>query len=1148
MLIQPQNLAHFDMIEAPVKTQASHKDTLIETTLMGEPALTLERAESMPPFLMYLISDSDSWAFIGSQNAITAGRRNSNHSLFPYYTQDKLFDMAMASGSTTRIEFTGEDGAPEQWTVFKSGHGLDEAKITRSVIKSISGTKIAIEEYHEELGLRVRVTWTSAKNLGIVRHVSVENCTDKSLQFSLTDGFLNILPGGVDRLFQNEYSILADAYKRTELCDDRFAAYSLSSVPTDKAEPNEGMTASIAWACGFDSSPIYLAEEQLDMAQPDSDIRARRGCYLLKGDCTLGAGESTEHWIVAEPDLPNHEVANRLHWVKTQDNLDASIRAAIAETPKKIMEWVGALDGVQKTNSMRSDYRHFSNTLFNMMRGGALPNGYGIPMAELLDHVKKCNSDVYSRNEVFLKELPELMAVDACATKIADAGDPDLLRLATEYLPFAFSRRHGDPSRPWNHFNIHVNKDDGSINYAYQGNWRDIFQNWESSIRCYPAFFDGAISRFLNATTADGYNPYRINTDTFEWERPEPDSPWSNIGYWGDHQIIYLLKLLETRESTAPGSLSANLNHKGYAFARIPYKMKGFGDVKANPRDTIEYDDALSDAIDALVEKKGYDGQLLHDANGEVVYATLFQKLLIPVVEKLTHFVPEAGIWMNTQRPEWNDANNALAGYGASVVTLGYIHRYLNFLIQLLETTELDTIDLLEDQPKLVEGISEILTKSDVWTDATRYVAGCELGELGAEYREKYYNEGVGSNPVSFEKSRLLAALVKTRDVVAASLRSNKRSDDLYHSYNLIRWKDDSSELSIGRLSLMLEGQVSILSAQLLEGEESVVLLKALKSSDLYRADQDSYILYPNKELPGFLQKGLLPDELEGQYENLKSALGEKMDVFLKKAADGKIRFASELRNMECLDGKMDEVGIDASVRKQLADLYESTFNHHAFTGRSGTFFAYEGLGSIYWHMVSKLLLAAYETWLHSHQKQPGSGTTAELAELYYQIKKGIGADKTPAEYGAFPTDAYSHTPAHTGVQQPGMTGQVKEDILSRFGELGVQLTDGKVKIDPALLRKEEFVTEATEMIVTNLDSTEFKVAINSGELGFTVCGVPFVYHLAEKSDAKMKIQTKEGSSEKSVLELDESETRTLFGRTGHIERVDVFIHESQLA
>ena len=46
---------------------------------------------------------------------------------------------------------------------------------------------------------------------------------------------------------------------------------------------------------------------------------------------------------------------------------------------------------------------------------------------------------------------------------------------------------------------------------------------------------------------------------------------------------------------------------------------------------------------------------------------------------------------------------------------------------------------------------------------------------------------------------------------------------------------------------------------------------------------------------------------------------------------------------------------------KILLELYEKTFNHQSFTGRSGTFYAYEGLGSIYWHMVSKLLLSAQE-------------------------------------------------------------------------------------------------------------------------------------------------------------------------------------------
>ena len=42
------------------------------------------------------------------------------------------------------------------------------------------------------------------------------------------------------------------------------------------------------------------------------------------------------------------------------------------------------------------------------------------------------------------------------------------------------------------------------------------------------------------------------------------------------------------------------------------------------------------------------------------------EKILATGLSKLSNFVPEGGIWMNTQRPEWNDANNALVGNGVS--------------------------------------------------------------------------------------------------------------------------------------------------------------------------------------------------------------------------------------------------------------------------------------------------------------------------------------------------------------------------------------------------------------------------------------------------------------------------------------------------
>ena len=62
----------------------------------------------------------------------------------------------------------------------------------------------------------------------------------------------------------------------------------------------------------------------------------------------------------------------------------------------------------------------------------------------------------------FLEELPDNVEHADLLGKIQDINEPQLLRLAYEYLPFSFSRRHGDPSRPWNKFAIQVSDDDGN--------------------------------------------------------------------------------------------------------------------------------------------------------------------------------------------------------------------------------------------------------------------------------------------------------------------------------------------------------------------------------------------------------------------------------------------------------------------------------------------------------------------------------------------------------------------------------------------------------------------------------------------------------------------------------------------------------------
>jgi len=55
----------------------------------------------MPDFFISIVSDSDHWMFISSNGSLSAGRKDRNNALFPYYTVDKIHDYKDISGSKT---------------------------------------------------------------------------------------------------------------------------------------------------------------------------------------------------------------------------------------------------------------------------------------------------------------------------------------------------------------------------------------------------------------------------------------------------------------------------------------------------------------------------------------------------------------------------------------------------------------------------------------------------------------------------------------------------------------------------------------------------------------------------------------------------------------------------------------------------------------------------------------------------------------------------------------------------------------------------------------------------------------------------------------------------------------------------------------
>jgi hypothetical protein len=103
----------------------------------GESFYRVVNYDSMPPFLMGLVSASDHWFFISSNGALTAGRRDPDHSLFPYYTDDRIHDSRNQTGSKTVVMVERDDG-DLLWEPFSSMYA-GAYSLTRTLFKSVYG-------------------------------------------------------------------------------------------------------------------------------------------------------------------------------------------------------------------------------------------------------------------------------------------------------------------------------------------------------------------------------------------------------------------------------------------------------------------------------------------------------------------------------------------------------------------------------------------------------------------------------------------------------------------------------------------------------------------------------------------------------------------------------------------------------------------------------------------------------------------------------------------------------------------------------------------------------------------------------------------------------------------------------------------------
>ncbi|WP_374657271.1 hypothetical protein [Inhella sp.] len=1056
----------------------------------GESWYRIDGVDHLPPFFMSLAGDSDLWAFISSAGSLSAGRRDEDGAFLPYETVDKIHNRWEHTGPRTWIRVEGA-GSPELWEPFaRSAAGT---RHLRSLWKNLSGTRIRFRELHAGGDLCFEYEWFAAEPFGLVRSARLSRQADAGkaipLRVSVLDGLLNLLPPGIGARTAATMSNLTDAYKWNETAaGGRLGLFTLYAQIWDRAEPKESFEALVAWHAGLPATArTLLSAHQVEAfcrsghVESETLTRGRRGAFLVQFDTELDREGCAWHLVVDGPRSQTEAFELAQHLAQGGGSV-AELLTARARNTAGVNELLAAADGFQQSGDPMAAAHHRANVLFNIMRGGAFVNGTCLQREDLLAFARQRHHALGDDLAALLAPLPSQVERSLVLEVVRASGQRQLERLVMEYLPLSFSRRHGDPSRPWNRFSIRVRDAQGQRVVNYQGNWRDIFQNWEALAASEPAYLGSMITAFLGAMSADGYNPYRIGREGIDWEVVDAHDPWSHIGYWGDHQIIYLLRLMEAAEAHDPTLLADLWNRSLFSFADIPYRLKPHAEQMASPKHTIDFDERAHERAHERRAQIGADGLLVCDDAGEPLLATLGEKLAVILLAKAGSLLPGGGLWLHTQRPEWNDANNALVGNGLSVVTLAHLRRLLGFLLALPAAREgfavsEATLGALQQFGDLVSG-----TPIDACDDAVarrRFLDAA--GDILDRWRASAYR-GAPARRLTQAAPGLLVDLARSLlPLVDASLRRCKRGDGLYDSYTLVAFSAGKAEVS--RLYPMLEGQVALMSCGLLSLGDAVDLLDALFASPIYCPVRRSFMLYPDRQLPGFFERNRL-DAQALALPVVQQLLAQGRSDLLQQQSDGTVRFAPKLSNRADLEAAGQDLG---EALKPLAEAYERVLRHHEFTGRSGTMFAYEGLGCIYWHMVAKLLLAVQERVFEAFDS--GAPELAELVAHYRRVRDGLGYRKTVAEYGAFPADPYSHTAGEGGAQQPGMTGQVKEEILTRWGELGLRKRRGCVQVDPVLLDEAELPA--------------------GGELRFTWAQVPFAYRRGPVT--KVRVRTEAG-------------------------------------
>ncbi|MDO9260374.1 MAG: hypothetical protein Q7U08_00325, partial [Flavobacteriaceae bacterium] len=315
-------------------------------TINNESYYKISNIDRMPPFFMSMVSASNHWMFIGSNGSLTAGRKNADNALFPYYTDDKIIESAEITGSKTILLVKNNEHF-NLWEPF-SNRFLGIYNTERNLYKNTIGNKLIFEEFNADLQLTFRYHWNFSEQFGFVKIAELINHSTKNVELSILDGIQNVLPFGISSSLQNDKSNLVNAYKKNELISETgIGIVMLSAVIVDRPEPSEALKATTIWSFGLKNTKKLMSSVQLELfrngfeIEQELDIRAEKGAYFIQSEMQLSSNEMQQWMIVADVNQTPTHIANLNHLIKTESEIFKIVLDDIQKGTEELTKLVG---------------------------------------------------------------------------------------------------------------------------------------------------------------------------------------------------------------------------------------------------------------------------------------------------------------------------------------------------------------------------------------------------------------------------------------------------------------------------------------------------------------------------------------------------------------------------------------------------------------------------------------------------------------------------------------------------------------------------------------------------------------------------------------------------------------------------------------